>query len=182
MIVLKEIVATRAHIMKYGSLVKQLDAALHVINCNPHFRTKIKKRGVKWKFNKMVKNFKLSERQDRDSPRVDDEQSPLEEMLCSIAKATECEEETEKKNRDETNQAEGRKLNSSRHVIENATADERYSDFHGPEMDSESNDILEWSRKRLSLLGRPQPRFEDDLAAFRASLRTAELTKVKLEQ
>lgn len=87
MIVLKGVVAARAHVEKYGLVVKQLDAVTHAFNCNPHLRIKIKSLAVEKPFNKMVKDFNVRKKKGRASFVLGGKHSPLEKMLSSIIEA-----------------------------------------------------------------------------------------------
>lgn len=87
MIILKEVVAARAHFGKYSLVVKQFDATICAINCSTHFRTAIKTHAVQEKFNKMMKDFEVTDKQDRAPSGLGGKQSALKEMLSTIFEA-----------------------------------------------------------------------------------------------
>ena len=54
-ILLKEVVACKAHIAAFGSVQKKFELAAEAINANPNFSFQVKARAFREKFTKMVR-------------------------------------------------------------------------------------------------------------------------------
>lgn len=64
-ILLKEVVAFKAHVFAFGLVQRKFDLDAQAMNENQNFRFNVKGRTVKEKFNKMLVSFKKEDTRDR---------------------------------------------------------------------------------------------------------------------
>ena len=64
-ILLKEVIASGAHVARYGKKEKNFDEKVDKINLKSHFRVTVKTRTVQDKFNNMLNEFHKRYRKDR---------------------------------------------------------------------------------------------------------------------
>lgn len=74
-------------------------------------------------------------------------------MLFSIVEATKCEEEVEKRDKDEASQAEERKLDAGRRFIGTSTAGNSFFGSHGTDVGSDTAEGSLQRRKSRRLSG-----------------------------
>lgn len=58
-ILVKELIACKAHVTALGSVQTKFQMAADTINSNPSFRFQVKGRAVQEKFNKLLNNLKI---------------------------------------------------------------------------------------------------------------------------
>lgn len=186
LILLKEVVACKAHISAFGSVQKKFEQTAQAINANPHFRFEVKSRGVQDKFNKMVKDFRKEESRDRQRSGTGGDMSAKDEMLSGIVEAVDSMRETEEMEKEEATKAESRKLEAGRRVLASATgvaaavasADETAEEKGDGDSDDETTPR---GPKRCRKMAKAVSG-DGGLAEFGASMRDAEMAKVALEQ
>lgn len=94
-ILLREVVACKAHISTLGSVQKKFEATAQAINANPNFRFKVKVRAVQEKLSKMLKDFCKEDSRDPKRSGKGNEMSAKEELLSGIVEAVDSTRETE---------------------------------------------------------------------------------------
>lgn len=183
-VLLKEVIASGAHVAGYGKKEKKFEEAVEKINANPNFRVTVKTRAVQEKFNSMLKEFRKRDSKDRKKSGVSDDMTEEDKLMSSIIDAVDDMQEAEDVAKGKAAEAESRKRAASDRVLAMALgengggdADEDISnDINGDDEEADTPTGRKRRRKTPVLTN-----VNDGLESFGESMREVELAKVDLQ-
>lgn len=188
MILLKEVIASGAHVAAYGTKEKKFEEAVEKINANPRFRVTLKTRAAQEKFNNMIKEFHKRDNKDRRKTGSSDEMSEEDQLLSSIVDAVDDLQEAEKSEKGKAAEAEARKRAASNRVLAMANGDSsggvadgedsvENGAMNGDEDKEEETPRGRKRRRKTPVVGQ----LNDGLARFGESMRDVEVAKLDLQ-